>query len=398
MLDKKVIGGTLLIAGTTIGAGMLALPMVTGATGFIGTIIIFTACWLMMLWTAFLVLEVNLSFPGELNLISMARNTLGKNGARLTWLCYLFLLYALLSAYLSGGGAILTHSAQAMGFSLPTSSGTFAFLALFGLWGIAGIVWVDRANSLLMILMLGAYLYLADILASNVNPANLLHFSANGLLLSLSIVITAFGFHVIIPSISTYLDRDVSRIKTCIIAGCTIPYFVYLIWEFLILGTVPLQGVNGIIDAEMRNFTLSTLLTKHISSQGLHIAIELFSISAIVTSFLGISQSLMDFLRDGFGIKSRSVKARSFAFCLAIAPPLFFSLMAQKGFILALEYAGVFVALLTGILPIFMVRQARKKGLSSLYYAPFNSALAVGGTLFFMAIIVVVISHNFGVF
>lgn len=101
---SQLIGGILLVSGTTIGAGMLALPVSTGLAGFIPSIILLFVFWLYMTYTAFLMLEVNLWMGPHTNLISMAKNTLGTIGEGVSWLTYLFLLYSLTTAYVAGAG------------------------------------------------------------------------------------------------------------------------------------------------------------------------------------------------------------------------------------------------------------------------------------------------------
>ena len=71
MKINHFIGAVLLIAGTTIGAGMLALPVMTSFVGFLPSIVIFVVCWMFMLATAYFFLDVNFAVEGEVNLISM---------------------------------------------------------------------------------------------------------------------------------------------------------------------------------------------------------------------------------------------------------------------------------------------------------------------------------------
>ncbi len=91
---NRLIGAILLVSGTTIGAGMLALPVTTGLAGFIPSLVVMTAVWLFMMLTALYLLEVNLRLPGEANLFSMMRKTLGKPGEAISWAAYLLLLYS----------------------------------------------------------------------------------------------------------------------------------------------------------------------------------------------------------------------------------------------------------------------------------------------------------------
>ena len=99
-MNSKLIGGILLIAGTCIGGGMLGLPIATAQSGLAVSSMMFVACWMLMTFTALLTLEVNLCFPKNSNVISMARATLGKPAEFLCWTLYLFFLYSLVAALL----------------------------------------------------------------------------------------------------------------------------------------------------------------------------------------------------------------------------------------------------------------------------------------------------------
>src|SRR3990167_981007 len=109
MQHARYLGGFLLIVGTSIGCGMLALPVATAHIGFWHSIIYLFFCWFIMTTGALLILEVNHRLPAGSNMVSMAQSTLGVCGKIIAWITYLVLLYALLSAYISGGSDILSQ-------------------------------------------------------------------------------------------------------------------------------------------------------------------------------------------------------------------------------------------------------------------------------------------------
>ena len=98
-MDLKLLGSILLIMGTSIGAGILALPISEASLGFFGASALLLLAWCVMTLGAFLILEVNLWLDDRSHLISMAKKTLGPLGELAAWGSYLFLLYSLLSAY-----------------------------------------------------------------------------------------------------------------------------------------------------------------------------------------------------------------------------------------------------------------------------------------------------------
>lgn len=59
MTQSKLLGSTLIIAGTTIGAGMLALPLASAGIGFSTSLMIMLGLWMLMAFTALLMVEIH---------------------------------------------------------------------------------------------------------------------------------------------------------------------------------------------------------------------------------------------------------------------------------------------------------------------------------------------------
>ena len=64
-MSRSVLGGAMLVAGTAIGAGMLALPLDVGLNGFGLSTLIMIGVFVFMLATLFLLLEASLRYPNE---------------------------------------------------------------------------------------------------------------------------------------------------------------------------------------------------------------------------------------------------------------------------------------------------------------------------------------------
>lgn len=346
----RVVGGSLLVAGTTIGGAMLALPVTTGLAGFFPALILFAVIWLLMMYTAFLFLETNIAMKGDINLITMAHRSLGRWGEIVAWIFYLLLLYCLTAAFLTGCGAIFLEAmSPLLALDIPTWVGPIPFVLFFGTLIYLGIKSADYINRLIMFGLLVTYLILIIVVSPYVSPENLLRVDMQYLLPSITVAFTSFGFHIIIPSLVTYLHRDLNKIRVCLIIGSILPFVVYVIWELLILGAVPLIDLHGKSPA-----ALTETLIRVTQRPGIGTTMGLFSLFAIVTTFLGVSLSLSDFLRDGLKIKATR-KGRLLVVALTLLPPLLFAWFYPNGFILALSYAGINVVVLLGFLPIAMV-------------------------------------------
>lgn len=348
---NKILGGILLIAGTSVGAGMLGLPVITAFAGFWPSTMLFIICWLIMLATAFLFLDVNLSISGETNFISMAEKTLGGTGKLFCWIFYLLLLYSLIAAYLAGSVSFFVQViAHFTGYTPPEWMVSFALPVLFGGFIFLGTSGVDYINRLLMIGLIISFICLAAVIPTHFNYTLLEHYDPPALFIAVTVLFTSFGYHIIIPSLTTYMNRDRRKLQITLLFGSLIPLVIYLTWQLLVQASVP---SSELISAWKDGEPATTPLSKLLQSPIITYSARLFSFFAIVTSFLGVSLSLSDFLIDGLKIK-RSWKGRLSATFLTFVPPLIFVLLYEKGFYFALQHAGANVAIILGILPACM--------------------------------------------
>lgn len=396
---SKTLGGILLVSGTTIGAGMLALPVVTGMAGFFPTIVLFFLYWCFMTFTAFLMLEVNLWLGDNVNLITMARRTLGKPGEIIAWVTYLFLLYLLTTAYLAGGGPIVLDFVRAItGWELPASIGSLPLLLIFGFFVYEGTKYVDAVNRIIMVGLTLAFILMASFITPYIHLDYLLFTDWKYLGVAVSLAATSFGYHIIIPTLTTYMHHNVKELKRVILIGSLIPLIVYIIWEALTLGVIPLEGGYGIIAGYKEGFNGVKLLTTHLGGTKIAIVAEFFSFFAIVTSFLGVTLSLSDFLADGFKIKKTS-GGKIILFALTFVPPLLFIVSYPRAFLTALEFAGAFgVIILLGLLPPLMVWSGRyHKGMHSPYITPGGKPALIAAIIFSCLIIIVEIASRIGI-
>ncbi len=355
MNTLRMLGGVLLVAGTTIGAAMLALPVSSGIAGFWPSIVLFIIVWGFMAYTAFLFLETNISMEGRVNLVSMARRTLGPVGEVIAWACYLLLLYSLTAAYISGSGALLIEGLHEV-FNVELSKwwGPIPFVIIFGLFVYLGVRSVDYLNRFLVLGFVLVYVILVVLISPHIQSDLLARAWPQYTIVPLTLVLTSFGFHIIIPVLVNYLERDLKAIRYTLLIGTSVPLIIYIIWQLLIVGSVPLDNLFAMLRSGQPAATLTGTLERLTNSPMIGAATALLSFFAIVTSFLGVSLSLSDFLRDGLRVEN-SRMGRAVVVVLTFAPPLIFAWAYPNGFIAALSYAGLFVAILLGLFPVAMV-------------------------------------------
>ncbi len=351
-----VFGGSLLIAGTSIGGGMLALPVSTSLAGFVPSLFLYLVCWLFMACTGLLFLEVCLWMEGESNIISMAEKTLGAFGKWYAWLIYLFFFYCLTLAYMVGGGNLF---AVAFPSAINDWSGMIAFSLLFAPFVFAGAWVVEKVNIFLMIGLAIFYAIFVIIGYSHINSENLTLVNWPMTVIALPIAFAAFGYQGIIPTLVHYMHYDMKSLRKAILIGSFIPFATYIVWQWLILGIVPTFGPGGLYETLQHGGDAVFPLKNYLETPWVYLVGEFFAFFALATSFFGVTLGMLDFLADGLGVK-KNKKGRLFLCALVYLPPLFFAVSHPHVFLIALDFAGGFgSALLLGLLPILMVWAGR---------------------------------------
>lgn len=345
-----------------MGAGMLALPVATGLCGFKFSVLILIASFAYMLLTLFYLLEANLvSNKVSANIITMVKDHFGPVMQGVAWVTFLLLLYAVASAYISGGGAILGRVlSSSLAIDLPSWAGVTVFFVFFGLLVVFGTDVVDSVNRVCMVALIVSFVFLCITLASHMEPSLYTGGQVKYIYAAIPVMVLSFTSHLILPSLRTYLLGDVAKLKKALIYGSLIPLAVYFLWQLLVFGVLPADQAGLGIIAESKDpvTALAAELSYRAGDAWIGAVVSFFSFFALITSFFGVSLSLFDFLADGFHIK-KDVKGKVLLLILMYTPPVIFSLFYSQGFIMALGYAGVFVAILYGIFPPIIVYKTR---------------------------------------
>jgi tyrosine-specific transport protein len=370
LIPGSVLGGMLLVSGSCIGAGMLALPVMTGLVGFFPSLLLYLVFWAFMTYCGLLLVEVNGWFYKQVNIVSMAETSFGKPGKIISWILYLFLFYSLLVAYISGSGNIFSNFLmQLFGWNVSAQDISVGFVIVLGIVVYFGTKPVDVCNRILMAGLIVAYVGLIIFGISKINSGYLKHTNLKYIFVPMSVLVTSYGYHNMIPSIVAYMKGDLKRVRTTIIGGGIIALIVYLLWNTLILGVVPFHGEYGLLDSYNVSREAAEALSFFVKSPWVIKFAQAFAFFAIVTSFLAQSLGLTHFIADGLKVMPTRKNAWWLSL-LALVPPLLFALSYKQIFFKALSFAGGFCAvLLFCILPALMAWIGRyQKKLTSSYH------------------------------
>ncbi len=362
-MNSRFFGAVFLILGTCIGGSMLALPMATASEGFGHTIIIMLGSWVMMTLGAFALLRVNLKLPENSNLVSMSQATLGKLGAIITWIVTLFLLYTLLSAYISGGEDLLATIFDNFHINSPMWLNAVIFTGMLGLIVFKGINMVDYVNRGLMSTKL-LVCFALILLLIPFTAAKHLSFQHLGTNSSMMTCITAFGYASIVPSVRTYLKSDSRKLHWAIILGGLIPLVCYIAWILAVQATIPtVPTLTNLYSTSHPLKDMVETLIAQANNPYIHILTNVFTSICVLTSFLGVALSLSDFLADGIKLKKVG-KGLSINIGLTLLPPLLIVLLFPAIFLKALNYAGILCVVLLFVMPIVMAITLKMKNIA----------------------------------
>ncbi|CAH8271630.1 unnamed protein product [Arabidopsis lyrata] len=338
----------LLVAGTTVGAGILAIPAVTQESGFLASAVACILCWAFMVVTGLLVAEVNVNTMSELgsggvSLVSMAKRTLGSVGVQVVSWSYLLIHYTLLVAYIARSSGILTNF---LGIPIWESATLFS-LIFGGLCFFGSQRFIGVANGVLVFGVIASFAALVAVASGDLHWEALLKANFEAVPMSIPIIALSFVYQNVVPVLCTDLEGDLPKVRTAIVLGTAIPLSLFLVWNGVILGSFPAD--TGVAAEKM----VDPLQQLRSSSVTVGPFVEAFSLFAIATSYIGFVLGLSDFFSDL--LKLPSGQNKPLLYLLTLVPPLVLSLLDPEIFFKALDFAGTYgVLVLFGILPAAM--------------------------------------------
>ncbi|RID73692.1 hypothetical protein BRARA_B00826 [Brassica rapa] len=336
-----------LVAGTTVGAGILAIPAVTQESGFLASAVACILCWAFMVVTGLLVAEVNVNTMSELgsggvSLVSMAKRTLGSFGVQVASWSYILIHYTLLVAYIARSSGILTNF---LGIPIWESATLFS-LVLGSICFFGSQRFIGATNGVLVFGLIASFAALVTVASGDLHWEALLKANFEAVPMSIPIIALSFVYQNVVPVLCTDLEGDLPKVRTAIILGTAIPLGLFLVWNAVILGSFPDTGVA----AEKMIDPLQQLRSTSVTVGPF---VEAFSLIAIATSYIGFVLGLTDFFSDLLKLQTRQNKP--FLYLLTLVPPLVLSLLDPEIFFKALDFAGTYgVLVLFGILPAAM--------------------------------------------
>lgn len=348
----KLFGSSLILSGTALGAGMLAIPMVLAQFGFFTSAALMIVIFLGTTYSALLLAETCTKTQESTGMSSIAYFTLGRNGKHFINILFYLLLACLLIAYIIGIGDLLHSMLLEIGFNVPPAVGYTLFSLVMGLVVVAGKSYIDKLNRGLFILMVVMLFVVIFSLMNNIQWDYLSqesHFTTSDVVQYSAVIFTSFASMVVIPSLVSYNQgASEKQIRNMVLLGSVVPLVCYLIWLFAVIGNLGVETVSQFenISQLIAAFGGEAKLLKGV--------VAIFSALALITSYLGVSMALYDQNKDA--ITSHTPTAYGLTFVL----PLVLATLFSNQFISMLDYAGMVLVFLAIWGPLAMVVKVRQ--------------------------------------
>jgi tyrosine-specific transport protein len=369
---ERRIGAPLLIAGTCIGSGMIALPMVLAKIGIIPSILLMIVIWVAMYYSSLINLELNLQAGRGMSLGDLGRKFSGKGAEWIGIVSLKALSYSLLAAFLYGGSSIIQELIESWtGISYPFHwiSSCYAICAVLIL--LLPLRLIDYLNRVLFIGLIGIVTILLAGLALSITWTDLPLFTEKPLDISafavvMPVLFTSFGFQVIFHTLTNYCHKDAKMLKSAFFFGSLLPAIVYILWTCSILGVI--YHENPAFYAQMANGQaevgeLIQALSAIAKWPAIQALIWWISSLAIATSVIGVGIGLHESIK---GMLPKELPANNLlASILTILPAYLVVVFVPNAFISFLGFAGMVLAIIAILLPVYLFSTNQWK---TLYY------------------------------
>lgn len=383
----SILGGSMIIAGTAVGAGMFSIPMVTSGIWFSGSVALLLYTFVCMLLSGLMILEANMNYPAGASFHTVVKDLLGSTWNSINSLSITFVLYILTYAYISAGSSIITGNlSQYIQIPQALAGLIFAVIVAFFVWRSTRAV--DRLSTILIGGMVITFIMSIGGMVTTASPSILFNQIEQNdtqylpyALAALPYLLTSFGYHGNVPGLVKYYNKDSRSVVLSLVYGSIITVTIYILWQYAIQGNIPRLAF---IEIRESGNNIDSLLTQmNISTQNSFISqfLNLFSYMALASSFLGVSLGLFDFIADFFKFDDNK-PGRFKSVLMTFLPPTVLALIFPNGFIYAIGFAGLAATIWAVIVPALMARASRKRFPNNSYKAP-GGAFIIGFVILF---------------
>lgn len=356
---SKFWQGVFLLSGTTIGAGVFALPYVFSKSGWLPSLVGLIFLGIIVSLLNFFYARITIKTDGDHQLVGYVRKYLGEKWSWLSIATFIMSMNGVLMAYVVLGGEFLS---LALG-QLPSSFYAVWFYFLGVILFSRNFKSLSKLSTWLTIILIGLMLVIPFGLFKFVQPTILPLITSTPLFFWGAALFSLAGFTVV-PEVEEALRGSPKKIKKAVVIGSWIPVLFYLPFTFSIWGTC---GAATTADA----FSCLIAYSPQLARLG-----AIVGLIALLTSFISLGNALKEVYFRDLSIEKTKAKI------IAIIPAFFAIFLSTTKFIDLVSFTGAVSLTISACLICLIYAKAYKESRWLAWLIAFVFALGAVAEIF----------------
>lgn len=339
-----------IIVGANIGSGILGLAYSSRLAGWPILLLWLIIAGVFTTFSMLYVAETALRTKKPLQLPGLAEKYVGKAGSVLVFISVCANSIGCMVAYTTGSGNILCtllglpNWAGSVLFTVPCVLVVWLGLKATGLW--------EKFISTGMVALL-AIIILASFISGKADVSRAMYANWTYAVPLMSSAIFCYIAQYAVPELARGMRHTPKKLPVAIILGMFI--------TGVLLAVVPL-AVISLTGADAVTEVATIAWGQALGTWALYTA-NIFALCAMITSYWAVGGSMLTNIVDMFKLKDEhDSKTRLIAIACTALPPFVLAYAGLVSFVDAIGWAGTFGGVIMSIVPVLMLKNARKKG------------------------------------
>ncbi|MGI6074990.1 MAG: aromatic amino acid transport family protein [Pyramidobacter sp.] len=341
---------TMIVVGANIGSGILGLAYSSRKAGWPILLMWLVVAGVFTTFSMLYVAETALRTEKPLQLPGLAERYVGKMGAVLVFISVAANSVGCLIAYMTGSGNILARI-----LNVPNKLGSllFAVPAVVVVWlGLKATGVAEKIISFGMMAMVGVIIA-ASFLSDKADVSSAIYTNWTYAVPVFNVAIFCYIAQYTVPEMARGLRHDPKKLAPAIMTGM---FLTAALLALVPLAVLSLTGAENVTE-------VATIAWGEALGQWAFFVANIFALCAMMTSYWAVGGSFLTNIVDMFHLKSESDFATRLVSVVCVcAPPFFLAYSGMVSFVDAIYLAGTFGGVIMAILPVLMLKGARRNG------------------------------------
>lgn len=341
---------TMIVVGANVGSGILGLAYSGRKAGWPVLLMWLVIAGVFTTFSMLYVAETTLRTQKPLQLPGLAERYVGKLGAVLVFISVAANSVGCMIAYMTGSGNIL---AKMLGIPNQMGSILFAVPAVIVVWlGLKATGVAEKIISIGMMAMVGVII-VASFLSDKANVSGAIYMNWTYAVPVFNVAIFCYIAQYAVPEMARGLRHEPKKLPPAIMTG--------MFLTAVLLALVPLAVLS--LTGPEKVTQVATIAWGEALGQWAFFVANIFALCAMMTSYWAVGGSFLTNIVDMFHFKSESdFTTRLISVLCVCVPPFLLAYSGMVGFVDAIYLAGTFGGVIMAILPVLMLKGARRSG------------------------------------